>query len=177
MGAQKPRQERRGSVRIAAAAVCLALSFGLLVHSGAWDAMRARMRSSRWEPQKPTGHDHLTARMRAVRAAVTEKFELPAGSGCFREDGGIEGGGEHPLGRACDFMLGPAGERATGSSGRLGRRIAAWARDNADKYGIWYVIYEQRIWSSRWPQRGNKPMEDRGSITQNHFDHVHISVY
>lgn len=27
------------------------------------------------------------------------------------------------------------------------------------------------------PQQGWKLMEDRGSITQNHFDHVHISVY
>jgi hypothetical protein len=40
---------------------------------------------------------------------------------------------------------------------------------------IGYVIYRQRIASARdgWAWR---PMEDRGSNTQNHFDHVHVST-
>ena len=40
---------------------------------------------------------------------------------------------------------------------------------------VGYVIYRQRIASSRdnWAWRD---MEDRGSNTQNHFDHVHVST-
>jgi hypothetical protein len=40
-----------------------------------------------------------------------------------------------------------------------------------------YVIWEQKIWDSRNPGAGWKPMADRGSITQNHYDHVHISSW
>lgn len=155
----------------------LSVAAGLLIATGAWETIDAQRRAASWDEEKPTGRDRITARMRAVRAAVAKEFDLPAGSGCYREDGGIAGGGEHPLGRACDFMLGPAGERAKGDRHRLGEDIVAWVRENADEYGIWYVIYEQHIWSSRWPNQGYEKMEDRGSITQNHFDHVHISVY
>lgn len=177
MSDHAPIRGRRGHYWVIAALLAVSGVAGLLVATGAWDALGAQVRAARWEPQQPTGPDRLTERMRTVRDAVTKEFDVPAGSGCFREEGGVPGGGEHPLGRACDFMLGPAGKRAEGDADRLGKQIVAWAQENADEYGIWYVIYEQRIWSSRFPQRGNDLMEDRGSITLNHFDHVHISVY
>lgn len=151
--------------------------FGGLGLLGGLQGVAAQMKADHWRPEQPTGPDHITARMRAVRSAVTEEFSLPYGSGCYREDGGIPGGGEHPLGRACDFMLGPAGVRATGDREKEGDRIVQWVRDHADEYGIWYVIYRQHIWSSRHPERGWMLMEDRGSVTDNHYDHVHISVY
>lgn len=53
----------------------------------------------------------------------------------------------------------------------FGDRIAAFALDNQAKYRIEYVIYRQRINMGE----GWKGMEDRGSVTQNHFDHVHVS--
>ena len=37
-----------------------------------------------------------------------------------------------------------------------------------------YIIYRQRIWDVRMASSGWVPMEDRGSITANHYDHVHI---
>jgi hypothetical protein len=37
-----------------------------------------------------------------------------------------------------------------------------------------YVIWRQQIW---YPDGRRKPMEDRGSPTQNHFDHVHIKTF
>lgn len=53
----------------------------------------------------------------------------------------------------------------------FGDRLAAFAVDNQAKYRIEYVIYRQRInMGSGW-----RAMEDRGSITQNHFDHVHVT--
>ncbi|GAA2504540.1 hypothetical protein GCM10010406_46440 [Streptomyces thermolineatus] len=143
----------------------------------AWVAVRAQMRAASWEKEEPRGPDNITPRMEAVRDAVKKEFGIKGDLGCYREDGGIAGGGEHPLGRACDVMLVDAGGKATGEDLELGRRIVEWVRENADEYGIWYVIHEQRIWSSRWPLKGNAPMEDRGSNTLNHYDHVHISVY
>jgi hypothetical protein len=55
----------------------------------------------------------------------------------------------------------------------FGDRLAQFALDNQSRYRIWYVIYKQRInYGSGWVW-----MEDRGSIRQNHYDHVHVSFY
>ena len=55
----------------------------------------------------------------------------------------------------------------------LGDAVADYALANMDKYGIWYVILKQQInYGSGWEW-----MEDRGSITQNHYDHVHVSFW
>ena len=74
------------------------------------------------------------------------------------------GGGDHGSGRAVDVMV----------SGSTGDAVAQWAINNMGAYNISYVIWKQRIWlagSSGW-----RSMEDRGSATANHYDHVHISV-
>ena len=53
----------------------------------------------------------------------------------------------------------------------FGDRLAEFAVTNITKYRIEYVIYRQRInFGDGW-----EPMEDRGSITENHLDHVHVS--
>jgi len=68
---------------------------------------------------------------------------------------------DHPKGKALDFMV----DQATGE------KLAAYARQNSDELGISYVIYRQRIdTGSGW-----ESMEDRGGVTANHMDHVHIS--
>ena len=56
-----------------------------------------------------------------------------------------------------------------------GDRIANWTLNNWWSYRTWYVIWKQRInyndgYGWQW-------MADRGSITQNHYDHVHTSFY
>ena len=38
------------------------------------------------------------------------------------------------------------------------------------------LIYRQSIWNAAYPDRGWRAMEDRGSSTANHYDHVHVSV-
>ena len=58
-----------------------------------------------------------------------------------------------------------------------GRVVSFRPQANAARLGIMYVIYRQHIWDVRMPSSGWRPMEDRGSITANHFDHVHISVF
>lgn len=57
-----------------------------------------------------------------------------------------------------------------------GQPIAEFAQQNAARLGITYVIWNQAIWDSR-NSRGWEGMEDRGSPTANHKDHVHISFH
>ncbi|MCK2219180.1 hypothetical protein MF672_036115 [Actinomadura sp. ATCC 31491] len=123
-------------------------------------------------PQLPQGPDNITPRMALVKQLVRERFEVPFGIGCYRA---IQDGGEHPLGRACDFMLSRGGAMPSPAERARGDRIAAWAIKNARRLGIMYIIYRQRIWHVRtgaW-----RVMTDRGGTTANHYDHPHISVY
>jgi len=74
---------------------------------------------------------------------------------------GRGGPSDHPSGLAIDFMV----NRATGDA------LARCALQNMDALGVKYVIWEQRInFGHGW-----RPMADRGGITANHFDHVHVS--
>jgi hypothetical protein len=74
---------------------------------------------------------------------------------------GRAGTSDHPSGKALDFMV----DRATGNA------LAACALRDQKALGVSYVIWRQRInFGSGW-----KPMEDRGGVTANHFDHVHVS--
>ena len=47
---------------------------------------------------------------------------------------------------------------------------------HARELGVTYVIYEQQIWLAGNPTSQWTTMEDRGSRTANHYDHVHVSV-
>lgn len=70
----------------------------------------------------------------------------------------------HPSGLAVDFMV-PIG-------GILGDSIANYLLANRNSLHVEYVIWKQRInYGSGW-----KAMENRGSITANHMDHVHVNV-
>ena len=124
-------------------------------------------------PQSPTIGDSITPRMRGVRDEVDRRFGPFSAIGCYRPGSD----GEHPLGRACDFMLSTGGVMPAASWIQKGYDIAAWAQANASRLGIMYIIYRQRIWDVRMPSSGWVPMENRGSITANHYDHVHISVF
>lgn len=122
-----------------------------------------------WAPELPSGDDNITPRMRQVRELIKKDFNLPFEVGCYR----VDDHGEHPLGRACDFMMSSGGSMPSAANNALGDQIAAWAMKNKDKLGVKYVIWKQRIdQGSGW-----SGMSDRGGITANHFDHVHISMY
>ncbi|MBS2938612.1 SH3 domain-containing protein [Nocardioides sp. J2M5] len=77
------------------------------------------------------------------------------------------GDGEHGQGRAIDIMV----------SGDLGWSIAEFLRANYSALGIEYIIYSQKIWSVERSGEGWRGMSDRGSVTANHYDHVHVTVY
>lgn len=75
--------------------------------------------------------------------------------------------GDHGSGLAVDFMV-PVGSE-------IGDAIANYAINNMGAHNISYVIWEQQIyggWTGGWEW-----MEDRGSLTANHYDHVHVSFY
>lgn len=70
---------------------------------------------------------------------------------------------EHPKGLALDFMVYDHHDK--------GDEIAAYALANIDELSVKYVIWQQRInYGSGW-----ESMEDRGGVTANHRDHVHVS--
>lgn len=76
--------------------------------------------------------------------------------------------GEHGSGRALDIMV---------SSSSLGDAIAAFVREHYKELGVSEVIWSQRIWTVERSDEGWRWMEDRGSATANHYDHVHVTVY
>ncbi|MGN0064332.1 MAG: SH3 domain-containing protein [Nocardioides sp.] len=96
-----------------------------------------------------------------VHAAVCANWPEVTTYGTFRSDG------EHGQGRAVDIMI----------SGGTGWEIADFLRENYAALGIEYIIYSQKIWSVERSGEGWRGMSDRGSVTANHYDHVHVTVY
>ena len=80
--------------------------------------------------------------------------------------------GDHGKGLAIDFMV-PV-------SSALGDQIADYAIQNMATRGISYIIWKQRFYapydSKYGPAYTWNPMPDRGSVTENHYDHVHVSM-
>ncbi|HFD0783614.1 TPA: LysM peptidoglycan-binding domain-containing protein [Streptococcus pyogenes] len=79
--------------------------------------------------------------------------------------------GDHGKGLAIDFMV--------PENSALGDQVAQYAIDHMAERGISYVIWKQRFYapfaSIYGPAYTWNPMPDRGSITENHYDHVHVS--
>jgi hypothetical protein len=133
---------------------------------------RVRKLLAKFKPSSQViGAGGLTARMVNVRNEIDARFGPFPVIGCLRPGDPQD----HGSGRACDFMESTGGVMPTAERQRHGDQVAAWAIANASRLGIKYVIWRQRIYDMRSP--GWDPMEDRGSITANHYDHVHVSVF
>lgn len=109
----------------------------------------------------PSATGGLTSHTRPVWEASCENFPSVDSYGGIRG-----GGGEHGAGRALDIMV----------SGDRGWDIAKYMRSNASELGVTEVIYQQQIWTTQRSSEGWRAMEDRGSSTANHYDHVHVTV-
>jgi len=125
----------------------------------------------KFAPTPIVGNYGLTQRMTVLLNEIKIRFGPFPMIGCTRSGDRMD----HGSGRACDFMESTAGQMPTAERLAHGDRVAKFAIDNAQKYGVKYVIWKQRYYDPRDP--GGSLMSDRGSITQNHWDHVHISVY
>jgi hypothetical protein len=121
--------------------------------------------------QPPDAGTGLTPRMISVRNLAMQNFPMPYGVGCLRPGDS----GEHGVGRACDFMMSTGGRPATGADLDRGNALAEWCIANGSKIGIMYIIWRQRFYDMRTGS-GWRMMEDRGGVTANHYDHVHVSV-
>ena len=73
--------------------------------------------------------------------------------------------GGHPSGLALDYMV--------MSNTALGEAIIAYHVAHWNELGVEYLIYKQRMLSS--PGGAWVGMENRGSPTANHMDHVHVN--
>lgn len=82
--------------------------------------------------------------------------------------GGLGGDTEHSEGLALDIMI---------PSQSSGDAIAEWVRANSAALGVSEVLWAQQIWTVQRGSEGWRYVEDRGSVTANHYDHVHVTVY
>lgn len=77
----------------------------------------------------------------------------------------------HSVGLALDFMVDGLADGVA-----VGDRVAGYLVEHSAALGVAYIIWRQAIWSPDRAGEGWRPMEDRGSPTQNHMDHVHLSL-
>lgn len=103
----------------------------------------------------------LTYQAQAAFQAICARFPNVTSYGGWRASAD-----DHGAGQAIDIMI----------SGAAGREVANWVVANAGALGVEYVIFEQAIWGNWAPGSGFAWMEDRGSVTANHYDHVHVTV-
>ena len=103
----------------------------------------------------------------AFKEEIANLFGITSFSGYRPGDSG-----EHGKGLAIDFMVPESSE--------LGDKIAEYAIQNMASRGISYIIWKQRFYapfdSKYGPANTWNPMPDRGSVTENHYDHVHVSM-
>lgn len=103
----------------------------------------------------------------AFKEEIANLFGITSFSGYRPGDSG-----DHGKGLAIDFMVPESSE--------LGDKIAEYAIQNVASRGISYIIWKQRFYapfdSKYGPANTWNPMPDRGSVTENHYDHVHVSM-
>ena len=103
----------------------------------------------------------------AFKEEIANLFGITSFSGYRPGDSG-----DHGKGLAIDFMV-PV-------SSALGDQIAEYAVKNMASRGINYIIWKQRFYapydSKYGPAYTWNLMPDRGSVTENHYDHVHVSM-
>jgi peptidoglycan DL-endopeptidase CwlO len=114
----------------------------------------------------PTTDGCITPRMlhlyQEVKKAGFNRFV-----GCHRNGGPFE----HPKGRACDWSLQKSGFSVAHNADmkNYGNNLMAFLVRNADRLGIYYVIWYAQIW---FPATGWHAYHG----VSNHKDHVHVSV-
>ncbi|HEY3562109.1 MAG TPA: SH3 domain-containing protein [Kribbella sp.] len=108
--------------------------------------------------------DGLTPDAIRVHRAICAKFPDITSYGGLRAG---DSGSEHSTGHALDIMV----------SGSEGQEVADWLHANYKKLGVSQLIWQQHIWTVQRSSEGWRAMEDRGGVTANHYDHVHVTVY
>lgn len=120
------------------------------------------------ESDKIANEEKLQVDSVRVARAVAQRFPDVETIGGWRPTDAISD--DHPSGRAVDVMI-PDFQSTEGRE--LGNRVKNYLNTHREKFNIEYMIWRQMY----IPADGQpSQMEDRGGPTQNHFDHVHVTV-
>ncbi|MCI0689171.1 MAG: lytic transglycosylase domain-containing protein, partial [Sporichthyaceae bacterium] len=129
----------------------------------------------------PTGGRCLTPTTAWAYAQIRTAFgDVWRSIGCQQSRAN---GGEHPLGRACDYAPGAIGVMPNQAQLTLGWTLADWLRAHAGPLGVQYIIWAGRIWSVNNPADvggWGRPFDgglcgNPHTVTCGHHDHVHVS--
>ena len=112
----------------------------------------------------------LTPHTKKMKVALAKKFGITSFS-LFRAGDDDGTGHGHNSGMAVDFMV-PV-------SSAQGDQLAEYLTKHMDELGVYYIIWKQRFYMPQQniygPANTWNMMSNRGGITANHYDHVHVS--
>ena len=64
-------------------------------------------------------------------------------------------------------------------SSAQGDQLVEYLIKNMNELGVYYIVWEQRFYMPQFniygPENTWNLMPDRGGVTANHYDHVHVS--
>ena len=112
----------------------------------------------------------LTPHTKKMKVSLAKKFGITNFS-LFRAGDDDGTGHGHNSGMAVDFMV--------YSDSAKGDQLAEYLTKHMDELGVYYIIWKQRFYMSQQniygPANTWNIMPNRGGVTANHYDHVHVS--
>ena len=112
----------------------------------------------------------LTPHTKKMKVALAKKFGITSFS-LFRAGDDDGTGHGHNSGMAVDFMV-PV-------NSAQGDQLAEYLTKHMDELGVYYIIWKQRFYMPQQniygPANTWNLMSNRGGVTANHYDHVHVS--
>lgn len=112
----------------------------------------------------------LTPHTKKMKVALAKKFGIKSFS-LFRAGDDDGTGHGHNSGMAVDFMV-PV-------SSAQGDQLAEYLTKHMDELGVYYIIWKQKYYMAQnniyGPANTWNLMPNRGGVTANHYDHVHVS--
>ncbi|MFD6105031.1 peptidoglycan DD-metalloendopeptidase family protein [Nocardia salmonicida] len=138
-------------------------------HTPGGSAVEAGMAAGTELPEMPVSiGSEKGLQVDSIRLArtIVQRFPLVRAIGGQREDALPD----HPSGRAIDIMI---PDPSSGNGKALGDQIAEFVLTNSAALRIDYLIWRQTY---RAASGESNLMEDRGGVTANHMDHVHVTT-
>ena len=112
----------------------------------------------------------LTPHTKKMKVALAKKFGITSFS-LFRAGDDDGTGHGHNTGMAVDFMV--------SVNSAQGDQLAEYLTKHMDELGVYYIIWKQRFYMPQQniygPANTWNIMPNRGGVTANHYDHVHVS--
>lgn len=123
------------------------------------------------EPNLPVEAGLTPDAQLVVRCAVSQ-FHIQSIGGLATS--GHSNGSDHYTGRAVDLMI---DDWTTADGVQFGDQVSTYFVSNAKGFGVTYIIWRARIWTTERPYwRPYSHPDGRTDPTALHMDHLHISV-